>query len=158
MRRFMIFTAAALASFAVLSALMPSAAQAQIIQVQVGQPAYYAAPTYVVPAVSYYAPRTTYSYYSAPTTAYYSAPTTTYYSAPATTYSYYSAPSVVTYSAPPVVSYSAPVVAYSAPVVTNAAPAVVAPAPGYYTTRSYYGYGILRPRGYNVETYYTPLR
>ena len=67
---------------------------------------------------------------------------TSYYYAPAPppvvySSSYYSAPPVVTYSAPPVMTYSAP-------------------APGYYETRSYYGFGIFRPRGWTTETYYRP--
>jgi hypothetical protein len=65
--------------------------------------------------------------------------------------SYYSAP-VVTYSSPPVVTYSSP-----GPVVTYSAPAaVLAPAPGFYETRTYYGLGIFRPRGWYTETYYRP--
>jgi hypothetical protein len=69
-------------------------------------------------------------------------------------YSYYPSAPVVTYSAPPVVTYSAqPVVTYAAPpVVTYAAPA------GVVTTRTYYGYGVFRPRGYYTESYYTPVR
>ena len=124
MRRFMTLAAFALAVSAVLS----TAAQAQLVQVQVGPPVIYSQP--VVPAY----------YYPAPT---YVAPSVSYYSAPRVTYSYYpSAPSVVTYSAPPVVTYAAP--------VTYVAPA------GYYETRTYYGYGIFRPRGYYSETYYRP--
>ena len=78
---------------------------------------------------------------------YYAAPPITTYSAPAT-YSFYPQATTV-YSAPaPVYSYSAP-----APVYTYSAP-----ASGVYTTRTYYGYRIFRPRGYYNETYYTPLR
>jgi hypothetical protein len=130
MRRFMILTAVAITSIALVS----SAAQAQYI-VQSSPPVIYTQPapavyypqTYVVPSVRY-------SYYP---------------SAPVVTYS---APQVVTYSAPPVVTYAAPVVTYAAPVATYAAPA------GVVTTRSYYGYGIFRPRGYYTESYYTPIR
>ena len=75
-------------------------------------------------------------------TYYYAAPSVTTFSAPAT-YSYY--PSTTTFysASPSVVTYSAP---------------VVVPAAGVYTTQTYYGYGIFRPRGYYNETYYTPLR
>ena len=119
MRRFMILTAVALASFALVS----SAAQAQYIIQSSPQVIYVqsAPPVYYPQAV---APRVQYSYYP---------------SAPVVSYS---VPPVVTYSAPPVVTYSA------APVVTYAAPA------GVVTTRSYYGYGIFRPRGYYTDSYY----
>jgi hypothetical protein len=123
MRRFMILTAVALASFAFVS----SAAQAQYI-VQSAPPVVYYQPTAPVYYPQVVVPRVQYSYYP---------------SAPVVTYS---APPVVTYSAPPVVTYSA------APVVTYAAPA------GVVTTRTYYGYGIFRPRGYYTESYYTPIR
>ena len=75
-------------------------------------------------------------------TYYYAAPSVTTFSAPAT-YSYY--PSTTTFysASPSVVTYSAP---------------VFVPAAGVYTTQTYYGYGIFRPRGYYSETYYTPLR
>lgn len=129
MRRFMILTAVAVASFALLS----SAAQAQYIQVQASPPVIYTQPAPVYYPQTYVVPR--YSYYP---------------SAPVVTYS---APPAVTYYAPPTVSYYAPpVVTYSpAPVVTYAPAGVV-------TTRSGYGYGIFRPRGYYTESYYTPLR
>jgi len=131
MRRFMVLTAVALASIVLVS----SAAQAQIVQVQVGPPVVYAQPgapvyypqTYVVPRVQY-------SYYP-------SAPVVTYSAPPVT----YVTPQSVTYSAPPVMTYSAPVVTYAAPA-------------GVVTTRTYYGYGIFRPRGYYTESYYTPIR
>jgi hypothetical protein len=80
------------------------------------------------------------SYYAAP-------PVTTYSPAPVTTYSYYPSPSVVTYSAPPVVTYSAP-----PPYITYAAPAAIVTTPRVVETRSYYGFGILRPRGWTTET------
>ena len=73
---------------------------------------------------------------------YYYAPSVTTYSSSAT-YSYYP-PATTVYSAPPVVTYSAP------------PGTVVIPAAGVITTRTYYGYGILRPRGYNVETRFYP--
>ena len=108
-------------------AMLPGAAQAQVVIV--GRPAYYPPP--VIVSQSYYPPVVTYS-----------APPVVTYSAPP-----------VVYSAPPVVTYSSPQVVYSAPpsVVTYAAP-----APGVYTTRTYYGYGILRPRGTYTQTYYQP--
>jgi hypothetical protein len=121
-----------LMAFAMASfALLSSAAQAQYIVQSAPSVVYYqpAAPVYYQPA--YVAPTVRYSYYAP-------APVVTY-SAPVTTYA-------------PVVSYSAPVVTYAAPVVTYAAPA------GVVTTRSYYGYGIFRPRGYYTESYYTPIR
>jgi len=108
-------------------AVLPTLAQAQVIYVQPAR--VYAPPVYVNPPVVT-------SYYYAPSIA---QPSVVYPS----TYSYYSAPPVVSYSAPPVVTYSAPNVVY-------------APAPGYYETRTYYGYGIFRPRGYYSETYYRP--
>jgi hypothetical protein len=117
-------------------ALVASAAHAQVVIV--GQPTY-PPPTTVI----------TRSYYSLPSVP--PASTVTYSSpAPVVTYS---SPPVVTYSSPPVVTYSSPVVTYSspAPVVTYAAP-----APGYYATRSYYGFGIFRPRGWTTESYYYP--
>ena len=140
MRRIVILFGAALLGYA----LLPAVAQAQVIYLQprpyiVTQPvvqSYYYAPsvtTYSAPATySYYPPSTPVYSYSAPAPTYYS------YSAPAPTYYSYSAP------APTYYSYSAPA-------------AVVAPG-GVYTTRSYYGYGVFRPRGYNTESYYTPLR
>jgi hypothetical protein len=64
-------------------------------------------------------------------------PSTAYYApAPAVTYSYY----------PPTTVYAPPAVAV-APVITT---------PGYYTTRSYVGFGIFRPRGVYTQSYYTP--
>jgi hypothetical protein len=135
MRRFLTWFAVAFIGFAGL----PSFAQAQVIVYSnppavVTQPvtSYYPAPITVAPSISYRA-------YSAPTYSYY--PSTPVYS--------YSAP-VVSYPAP-VVSYSAPVVSYSAPVVTYAAPAAVLRS-GVVETRSYYGYGIFRPRGHYTET------
>jgi hypothetical protein len=130
MRRFLALLGLALLGFAVV----PTLAHAQVIYVQ---PARVYAPPVVVsqPVVT--------SYYYAP-----SAPPPVVYSS-----SYYSAPPVVTYSAPPVVSYYSPsVVTYSAPPIMTYS----APAPGYYETRSYYGFGIFRPRGWTTETYYRP--
>jgi hypothetical protein len=123
-------------------AMLPGAAQAQVVIV--GRPAYYPPP--VIVSQSYYPPVVT---YSAPPVVTYSAPPVVYSAPPVVTYS---SPQVV-YSAPPVVTYSSPQVVYSAPpsVVTYAAP-----APGVYTTRTYYGYGILRPRGTYTQTYYQP--
>jgi hypothetical protein len=111
----------------VACAAAPMVAQAQVVYVQPYR-------VYSPPVIVTQPPVVT-SYYSAP---------------PAVTYtpqvSYYSGPPVVTYSAPPsVVTYSAP------SVVTYAAP-----APGYYETRTYYGFGIFRPRGWTTETYYRP--
>jgi hypothetical protein len=122
MRRFVTILGLALAAYA----LIPTAAQAQVIVVQPGRT--YVAPIVVAPPVvqTYYAPSVTYS----------SSASYSYYP-PAVTYSY-SASSV-----PGVVTYSAPA-------------AVVAPA-GIITTRTYYGYGILRPRGYYSQSYYTPI-
>src|SRR4051812_1730012 len=112
---------------------MPAMAHAQYI-VQ-------SAPVVVSPPVVQTYPAPVYAPsigYAAPVTSYYAAPRVSYYAAPA-------------------VSYSAPVVSYSAPVVTYAAPAaVVTPAPGVYTTYTYRGYGIFRPRGYYSQTYYSP--
>jgi hypothetical protein len=109
-------------------ALLPTVAQAQVIYVQ-PRPYTVFAPQ-VVPV-------------------YYGAPSITTYSSPAT-YSYYQpATTVYSYAAPvPTYSYSAP-----APYYTYSAPAA-----GVYTTRTSYGYGIFRPRGYYNESYYTPLR
>ena len=79
--------------------------------------------------------------------------------APPVVQSYYP-PSITTYSSSATYSYYPPttVYSYSAPaVVTNSSPpTVVAPA-GVITTRSYYGFGIFRPRGYYTESHYTPL-
>lgn len=133
MRRILALLGLAVAAYAIL----PAAAQAQVVIV--GRPAYYAPP--VVVSQSYYPPIT----YSAPPVVTYSSPPVVTYSSPPVV-SYYSGPPVVAYSAPPVVTYSAPPT-----VVTYAAP-----APGVYTTRSYYGFGIFRPRGWNTETYYRP--
>ena len=129
MRRIMFLLGMAFLGYA----LLPALAQAQVIYVQ-PRPYIVAQPVvpsyYVAPSVTTYSAPATYSYYPPSTTVYsYSAPVPTYYS--------YSAP------APTYYSYSAPA-------------AVVSPG-GVYTTRSYYGYGIFRPRGYNTESYYTPL-
>jgi hypothetical protein len=88
--------------------------------------------TYVAPIVV--APPVVQSYYYSPSI-------TTYSSS--ATYSYYPPTTVYSYSSPAVVTYSSP-------------PTVIAPA-GVITTRSYYGFGIFRPRGYYTESYYTPL-
>lgn len=113
-------------SLAVVLALCGTV-QAQVVQV------YSPPPVAVVPSMSYYAP--------APVVA---------YSAPA--------PSVSCNAAAPSVSYYAPASSVSyyapAPVVTYASPVVA--APGIYTTRTYYGFGIFRPRGMYTETYYSP--
>jgi len=125
MRRFMTLLGVALLG----CALLPAAAQAQVVYVQ--PPRTYVAPVVVTqPVVPAY-------YYSAPSITTYSSPATYSYYPPATTvYSYSSPPAVVTYSAP----------------------VTVVPAAGVITTRTYYGYGIFRPRGYYTESYYTPLR
>lgn len=140
MRHFMAILGLALAA----CAICPDAGRAQVVIV--GRPVY-SAP--VVVSQSYYPPVVT---YSSP------APVVTYSAPPVVTYS--SPAPVVTYSPPPVVTYSAPVVTYSAPVVTYSAPAPVvtyaAPAPGTYTTRTYHGFGIFRPRGTYTETTYQP--
>jgi hypothetical protein len=124
MRRFMTILGVALLGYA----LLPSAAQAQVIVVQ--SPRTYSAPIivgqpvqvyYAAPSVTTFQPNVTYSYY----------PSTT------TTFSVGAAPSVVTFSAPAT---------------------VMVPASGVITTRTSYGYGIFRPRGYYTESYYTPLR
>jgi hypothetical protein len=114
---------------AIAAAFLPALAQAQVIVVEPSR--VYSSPVIVSQPVvrSYYAPRT--SYYAAPVVA-------------------YSSPPVVTYSAP------APLVTYSAPVVTYSAPATVLAPAGVYETRSYYGFGILRPRGWYTESYYRP--
>ena len=71
MRRFMTLAALALASCAVLS----TAAQAQLVQVQYGPPVIYSqpvVPAYYYPAPTYVAPSVSYSYYPArPCTSYY---------------------------------------------------------------------------------------
>jgi len=134
MKRIAVLLGAALVGFA----LLPNLAQAQVIVVQNGR-------TYAPPVI-FNPPIVSSSYYVAPSVA-------TYSSAPTTTYSYYPSPSVITYSAPPVVTYSAPpIVTYSAPpVYTYSAPVAVV-RPSVVETRSYYGFGILRPRGYYTET------
>lgn len=131
MRHFMTVLGMALVGYVWL----PTAAQAQVIYVQ-------SAPVYARPI-----------YYAQPVVQTYYAPSVTTYSSPAT-YSYYP-PST------PVYSYSAPTTVYSAPpsVITYAAPSqVLVPASGIITTRTSYGYGIFRPRGYYSQSYYTPLR
>lgn len=108
-------------------AALPALAQAQVIVVQPGR-SYFPPVIVSQPVVT--------SYYYAPLVA----PSVTY----SASYSYYAGPPVLTYAAPPaVVTYYAPAPVY-------------VPAPGYYETRTYYGYGILRPRGYYTETYYRP--
>ena len=79
---------------------------------------------------------------SPPPVYYVPAPVTTYNSS--VTYSYYP-PATTVYSAPAVVTYSAPAT-------------YVVPITGVITTRTSYGYGVFRPRGYYTESYYTPLR
>ena len=127
MRRFLTRTGLTVAAVVLGVLVQAGSAQAQYIQVY--SPPVYAAPA---PVVSYYPPVTT--YYAPPAVSYYT-PAVSYYT-PAVTYSYY----------PPTTVYSAPV--YSAPA------AVV--APGAVTTRSFVGYGILRPRGVYTQSYYTP--
>jgi len=77
---------------------------------------------------------------------------------PTVTYSYYQPPVVyqpsVSYYAAPSISYYQPAVSYYQPRVSYYAPVVAAPAA--VTTRSYYGYGIFRPRGLYTQSYYTP--
>ncbi len=91
------------------------------------QPARYYAPPVVVAPSYYYAPPVV--------------PAAVTYSS---SYSYYGGPPVMTYSAPaPVVTYSAPAPVYYSP-------------PGYYESRTTYGFGIFRPRGYSTQTYYWP--
>lgn len=128
----------------ILKRILPSLALGAIL---VAAPAA-RAQIFYAPVVS---PPVTYSYY--PTTTYYApAPVVSYYPQP--TFSAY-APVRHSYFAAPSVSYYQPAVAYSAPVVAYSAPAV-AFAPGSYTTRSYVGYGIFRPRGVYTQSYYTP--
>ncbi|MBI2804936.1 MAG: hypothetical protein HYX68_08145 [Planctomycetes bacterium] len=134
MQRFAILFGAALIGFAAV----PTVSQAQVI-VQFGRP--YAPPPVILTQPSYYvAP----SYYAAPSIPTYSSN----YSA---TYSYYP-PGTTVYSAPPpVVTYSAP------PYVTYSAPApVLVQRPGVVETRTFYGYGIFRPRGYYTQTRILP--
>jgi hypothetical protein len=135
MHRFMQTAGLGLAVLAALS-LAPSAARAQYVQLY-SPPVVVASP----PVVSYYA---------APRTVYYSpAPVTYSYYAPAT-YSYY-APATTVYASPAPVTYS-----YYAPTTTVYAAPAAAVTPGYVTTRSYYGLGIFRPRGWTTESYFTP--
>lgn len=63
------------------------------------------------------------------------------------------APVVTTAYYAPVVRYYTPTVSYYAPVTTYYAPPV---STGVVTTRTYYGYGIFRPRGVYTQSYYTP--
>jgi hypothetical protein len=68
-------------------------------------------------------------------------------------------PPVVSYYPQIAPSYSSTIPVYPQTAVTYsyyAPPVAVAPAAGVYTTRTYYGYGIFRPRGYYNETTYTP--
>jgi hypothetical protein len=134
MRRFMTLLGLALLAYA----LLPTAAQAQVIYVQPARtyvtPIVIAQP--VVPTYYYAAPSVT-TYSSSASYSYYPPATYSYYPPATTVYSYSASPTVVTYSAPP---------------------SVVVPAAGVITTRTYYGYGIFRPRGYYSESYYTPLR
>jgi hypothetical protein len=106
-------------SLALLAALLPAPAQAQVV---------FAQPSVVVPA-----PVVVQSYYGAPV-----APSISYYAAPAA-YSYY----------PPTTAYYAAPAAYSVP-------ATVAYPAGVYTTRTYQGFGIFRPRGLYTQSYYSP--
>jgi hypothetical protein len=133
MRRYMALLGLAFAA----CVLAPAMASAQVVIV--GRPAYYP------PVVTY----------SAPPVVTYSSPAPIVVPQSTTTYSYYSTPPVVTYSSPVVVPQS--VVTYSspAPYVTYSAP-IVYSSPSTYTTRSYYGFGILRPRGWYTETYVRP--
>ncbi len=100
MRRMVNILGLALLVAAALTVALPTPAQAQYVIVQGGPvvaPApvvtYYGAPSisYAAPVVTYASPRV--SYYAAPT---YVTPAVSYYSAPAV--SYYSAPVVTTYS------------------------------------------------------------
>jgi hypothetical protein len=112
------------------SALLPTLAQAQVV-VQVGRP--YLPPVIVTQPVR---------------PVYYVTPSISYSPSYTPSYSYY--PPTTVYSAP-TVTYSAPVVTYSPPVVSYAAPSAVV-SPSVVETRTYYGYGIFRPRGYYTET------
>src|SRR5262245_57946911 len=124
------FLTTALLSLTIV-AFAGSAAQAQVP---------YYTPVYYQPAPAYYQPAVVPSYYApAPVTAYYAPPVATYYIPPVTSY-YAPTPA---YYAPPAVAYS-----YYAPAY---APAAVV------TTRTYYGYGVFRPRGVYTQSYYTPL-
>lgn len=122
-------------------ALTAGLAPAQVIYVQSPRRvvSYYAPPVvYSTPVVTYASPIV----YSSPVV--YSAPMTTY-SSPVI--SYY--PSTTVYSSP-AVSYS-----YYPATTVYSAPAAVA-GPGVVTTRSYYGFGIFRPRGVYTQTYVSP--
>ena len=74
---------------------------------------------------------------------------------------YVNPPGVISYYPPIAPSYAASISTYPQSTVTYSyyAPpaAVLAPVPGVYTTRTYYGYGIFRPRGYYNETTYAPF-
>jgi hypothetical protein len=129
MRRFLVVLAVTAAGYAALAALAPTAAHAQVMSVQIVRPY-----TPVVVAPSYLPP-----VYVNPPGVVYSSPiiapsypsTLSVYPATTTVYSYYAAP-------------------------VYAAPAVV-PASGVYSTYTYHGYGIFRPRGTYTQTYYTPI-
>ena len=127
MRRILTILGVALIGYAML----PTFAHAQVV-VQIGRPYQ---PSFIVAQPI--------------RPVYYVAPPVTYYP-PATTYSYYPPTTVYSYP-PPVVSYSPP------PVVTYSPPPATFVTPGGVETRTYYGYGILRPRGYYSESYYRPL-
>ncbi|MBI3409933.1 MAG: hypothetical protein HY040_16460 [Planctomycetes bacterium] len=88
----------------------------------------------------------------APVVTYYPAPTRVYYAPAPVTYSYYLQPGAVV----PTTVYAPPVTYAYYPQATTvySAPAVV--TPGYVTTRSYYGLGVFRPRGWTTEQYFTP--
>jgi len=121
-----------IATFAFLAlGLTASVAPAQVYYVRSPRVVYPAPVVYSAPVVSYSAPVV----YSPPVVSY-SAPVT--YTEPVTTYSYY--PATTVYSAPATTVYSAPVV-YT---------------PGVVTTRSYYGFGVFRPRGLYTQTYVLP--
>jgi hypothetical protein len=112
--------------FAALALVLVSSATSSA---QVFVPAPPPVVTYSPPVVVRYAPAPVYVAPPAPVVQYSYYPATTSYVAPAA------------YSVP---VYTQPTVSYSVPVV------------GSYTTRSYYGFGIFRPRGYYTETYYSP--
>jgi len=133
MRRFMALLGLGLA----VCAFLPATAPAQVVIV--GSPP---------PVVTY----------SSPPIVTYSSPAPLVVPQSTTTYSYYSAPPVVTYSSPaPLVVPQSTTTYYSGPpVVTYSAPVVTYASPGVVTTRSYYGFGILRPRGWYTETYVRP--
>lgn len=127
-----------IAMFALLAlGLTASVAPAQVYYVRSPRVVYPAPVVYSAPVVTYSSPVVTSTpvvTYSAPVT--YAAPVT--YSEPVTTYSYY--PATTVYSAPATTVYSAPVV-YT---------------PGVVTTRSYYGFGVFRPRGLYTQSYVLP--